>query len=470
MKYAYAAFDRAGRRREGTLDALNRLDAAEQLAKDGLFLADLAPIKERALERPIARSPGAPGSTSKSAVPVAAAANNGASSGKGQRSNKASDAPGGADHRENRSLTDVVRASHGRQARKGRLSDLAAFTRQLEVLVSTGTPLVEALEASARQTRPGPWKLVVEDLRARVERGESLTTAMEAHPQWFDSVTRSLIRAGEAGGHMPELLRRLAELTRQSLRLRNALVGAMVYPCLLISISIVVMTAMIAFVLPRFEGLFKTLGGTLPPTTQLLMDASAILRQWWMLILPALGAAIFVAVVSLRSPAGIRFRDDAILRLPRVGKVVRHLMVARIVRLLGVLLESKVQLLEALELTRDATSNSNYAALLAGAQDGIIRGESLSSLLCDQRLVPPSVVEALRSGEKAGRMGPVLISVAGFLDEDNEVAVKSISSIIEPVILISLGLAVGFVALSMFMPLFDLTSATGPMSGPGGRP
>jgi type IV pilus assembly protein PilC len=213
--------------------------------------------------------------------------------------------------------------------------------------------------------------------------------------------------------------------------------------------------------MPRFEGLFTTLGADLPGSTRFLMDIGAIVRSDWYIILGVLISVVVGARMWLTSAAGRLWRDGFVLKVPQLGKVVRSLATARITRVLGVLVEGKVPLLEALQLTREATGNSRYADLIDRAIELVTRGEPVSSAFMGTPLIPQSVAEALRSGERTGQIGPVLSNLSDFLDEDNEVIVKSIASIIEPVILMGLGILVGFVALSMFLPLFDLTATAG---------
>ena len=341
-----------------------------------------------------------------------------------------------------------------------RLRSMSVLVRQLSVLVSTGTPMVEAIYSLEKQLPVGRWRSVVEDIRGRIEQGASLSAALENHPTYFDPVARSLIAAGESGGKLDEMLRRLAALSRQQLKIRSAIVGAMVYPCLLICVCVGVLATMMFFVLPRFEGLFATLGAALPPTTQFVMDISSFLRGYWWAVLGAIVPTVFLTRHALGTPRGRRAFHAFMLRAPQLGKLVRAFATARIARVLGVLVEGRVPLLDALRLTRESTGNIWYEELIARAEEVVTRGESVSAALSGSTLINASVVEAIRSGERSGQLGPVLLNVAEFLDEDNEIVLRSLSSIIEPLILIVLGVLIGFVAVSMFLPLFDLATAT----------
>ena len=413
MKFTYEAFDAAGKAVSGSTEAPDQNEAMEVLRRQGLYVTS-----------------------------VQAAGG---------------DAPSGAT-----ALSYAATAGGGRRrmSRRNQLKNMALFTRQLSVLMTSGTPLVQALGSLERQSNEKVWREVVGALRARVEEGATLAQAMESQSDVFDPVCRSLIAAGESGGSFDQMLERLAALTRRQMHVRNAVVGALIYPALLVFVAVGVLATMLLFVLPRFASLFETLDVALPPTTKMLMALSDALRSYWWAV-PLLGiVGGFLGQAWMRSDGGRRWFDTIVLRLPMVGPILKSFAVARIARVLGVLLNGKVPLLEALSLARHTARNVNYVELVARAEESVMKGGSVSAAFAAGDLVSPSLCEAIRSGEQSGQMAPLLLSIADFLDEDNEVILKSLTSILEPVILIVLGLLVGFVALSMFMPLFDLTSMT----------
>ncbi|MFT3785701.1 MAG: type II secretion system F family protein [Tepidisphaeraceae bacterium] len=300
---------------------------------------------------------------------------------------------------------------------------------------------------------------MVESIRKKVEEGRPLSEAMRAHPGVFDQLCLSLVTAGETTGDMSAMLDRLATLTRKQLKVRGAVRGAMVYPSLLIGLGFVVLSSMIFFVLPRFEGLFKELDAPLPPTTEFLLWLSRVMTAWWWAIVPATAALVAGSLWWLRSPAGRVQVQTTVLATPRLGQLVRSLTTAKLARLLGTLMESKVPLLDALRLVRESTHQIAYGRLMTQVEDAVGRGEPISAILAESSLIAPCVQEAVRTGEASGRLGAPLVQMADFLDEENEVVVKAITSLIEPIILIALGVVVGVIALSMFLPLFDLVSA-----------
>jgi len=291
-----------------------------------------------------------------------------------------------------------------------------------------------------------------------VEEGAPLSEAMEDHREYFDSVYRSLIAAGESGGNLTRMLDRLATLKQKQLRVRNSMIGAMVYPSLLVVIATGVLTLLLVFVVPRFATLFETLDVPLPGSTKVLVACSEAFQSYWWLAVIALVGAIAGLRFYLATPAGKRSRDTAILRLPKIGNLAKSFATARITRLLGVLMEGHVPVLDALRLTRASAGNVCYGQLISNAEEQVSKGEPISLAFSDANLITPSVHEAIRSGERRGQVAPLLLNIADFLDEENEVIIRSLTSIVEPVILVIMGLLVGLVAISMFLPLFDLTS------------
>jgi type II secretory pathway component PulF len=408
MKLSYRGFDKSGKAVAGTVDAGNADEARQRLRGDGVFATEID------------------------------AGGEGTSGGSKQR---------------------VLR-------RGKRLKCLTMFSRQLHGLVASGTPMVQALGAIERQSENLTWRAVVVSIREKVEQGTPLSEAMAAQPHYFNAVCRSLVAAGESAGNMAEMLERLANLTAKQLKLRGAVVGALVYPIVLIFIGIAVLVNMLLFVLPRFTGLFKQLDTPLPPTTKMLVWASEGLRGYWWAVLIAIAMIATGVWAWLHSVSGKRWICTALLKAPKIGKLTRSLMTAQLARLMGVLLESKVQLIDALKLARAAVANVYYIELMTRAEEMVSRGEALSAALSTSDLIVPAVQEAIRTGEQSGQIGLPLLHMADFLDEENEMLVKSLTSLLEPLILVALGAVVGFIALSMFLPLFDLTAAAG--GGGGG--
>jgi type II secretory pathway component PulF len=346
----------------------------------------------------------------------------------------------------------------GKQARVELVADML---RQLALLIATGTPVVEALTGLERQVKDEKFLAAICGVRKKVEEGRTLADAMGDYPDYFDAVCRSLCAAGESGGKLEEMLERLSKMLRQQVKVHKAIRGAMVYPVLLIVVATAVLGAMVGFVLPRFEGLFESMDAALPPMTKVLMEMSHFLRAYWPFVVGGLFTTAIGSYVALRTPKGRRVVDVALVTTPKVGVIARRLCASRLARVLGTLMEGRVPLIEALALAKHSVANSLYVELIEKAEDAVLRGETLSSGLDDPKLLTPTLVEAVRSGERAGRLAPVLSTVAEHLDEDNEVALRTLTTIMEPVILIVLGIIVGFMAVGMLLPLFDLTAGAG---------
>ena len=404
MKFSYQAYDNTGRSISDVIEAASKSEAMEQLRLQGLYITEI--------------------------------------------------------------VTGIAGKKSGHQARRSRLvsnrlKNLAMFTRQLYVLASTGTPMVESLGALERQTKDLAWKKVIGDLRRRVEEGVTISEAMSDHPECFDSVYRSLVAAGESSGKFQEIMDRLAMLVKRQLQTRNTIAGALVYPILLLVVASVVLIAMLLFVLPRFAELFSSLDVPLPATTEILIIMSSMLKQMWWAVLGGLFLTVIVINWYVGTASGRQLLDTVMLRLPYFGTVVRSFITARISRLLGTLMQSHIPLLDALALTREAAGNVHYRQLMNNAEQVVEKGEPISLAFADENLITPTVYEAIRSGEATGQVGPLLLNLADFMDDENEVVLRSLTSILEPIILIGMGVLVALVALSMFLPLFDLAAQAG---------
>ncbi len=358
------------------------------------------------------------------------------------------------------SKTKRRKGSRGGSGVKG----LTLFTRQLQVMLATGTPIVQSLNALHRQADSIIWRETIAGLASRVEEGIPLSEAMKDYPQRFDPIYRNLVAAGETSGKLSVMLERLTQLTRKQLQTRNTVVGALVYPSLLVVVAVVVLCLMLTIVLPRFADLFDTLDLPLPPTTQFLMFLSGTLISYWWAILIVIAITVVGGFYWLKSSHGKQTVYTAMLTLPMVGKVTRSFATARIARLLGVLMDSHLPLLEVLDLIRNGTTNVHYRRLLDQAREAVTHGEPISTAFTSSDLITPSVSEAMRSGESSGKVAPSLLTMSDMLDEENEVLIKSLTGVLEPMILLGMGVLVGFMALSIFLPLFDLTamSAGGP--------
>lgn len=411
MKFRYSGYGRDGKSVDGSIDAMDRNAARDTLRRDGVIVLKISDDDSR-------------GSAS-SSMPTGSA---------------------------RKRSTQRVGAGM-------RLRRVCMFTRQLQVLLGSGTPILQSMSALERQAEHDVWRMVLSDIHRKLEEGCPLSDALRTHPEYFDAVSLSLVSAGEASGNMPAMFERLSVLSRKQLQLRGAITGALVYPCILITIGLIVFCVMLLFVLPRFEELFKQIDGPLPMTTVVLLDASRLLRNYWWAILLGIGGTAMAAFLTFRRPATRHQIDAVLLKIPKLGRLLTSMATAKLSRMLGTLLECKVPLLDALELTQTSLQNRQYARLVADAHDAVTRGESMSTVFSRSSLVSPCVQEAVVHGETSGQLGGPLVQMADFLEEENDLVIKALTRLIEPAILVVLGVLVGGIAMSMFLPLFDLVAS-----------
>ncbi|MFN3166838.1 MAG: type II secretion system F family protein [Phycisphaeraceae bacterium] len=342
-----------------------------------------------------------------------------------------------------------------------RLKQVAMFSRQLNVLVATGTPLADGLAALERQVKDEAFRGQIGLVREQVEHGSTLYEALGRAPRYFDEVYRNIIKAGETAGALPTMLDRLALLTRKQVQVRSQITGSLIYPCVLVLISIAVLVVMLTLVMPRFTGMFESLDVPLPATTQMLVAMSDLLLAYWWAALGGVVGLIVGLCFGVKTPTGKGIIDKLMVTVPTLSSVTRSYATARIARLMGVLIECNVPLLDTLQLVRTATGNGHYEKLMVQAEQTVVSGEPVSNAFANDKLIEPALYEAVRNGEQSGRLSMLMITVADFMDEENDVRLRALTSLFEPLILVVLGLMVGGIAISMFMPMFDLTSMAG---------
>ncbi len=339
------------------------------------------------------------------------------------------------------------------------LRPLVLFTRQMAMLLRAGSGIVPAIQAIRRQISKRPQTALLDLLCADLEEGSTLTDAMRKHPNTFDSVYCAIIAAGEASATLPEMFERLAVIVGKRRAMRNKILGALAYPALLIIMCIHIMFVLLFFVLPRFAGMFKQLGAEVPTMTQYLLSAADALRGHWLLCTLATGFSIGIAAWGLTSRPGRQWLCDIQLFVPVLGRLRTRLIQSQILRTMGMLIESKVGVLEAFDLTRRSTRNYQFQRLFDSMQEAVTSGGQLSGAFQSSPLIEAYVSQAVHTGEETGNLGGAMTYCADILDETNTELINTVAKLIEPAILITMGFVVGTVAVSLFMPLFDLTSA-----------
>ncbi|GEM_PF-157254 len=339
--------------------------------------------------------------------------------------------------------------------------DLILFTRQMRMLLEAGSPVVSALLAVEEQVTKPAVKALVRRLRERVEKGDSLSRAVEAEPGPFDPVFRSMIAAGETTASLPQVFARLAELAQQREQTRKLVIGALLYPAILTGLLAVVLSVLLFFVVPRFKVLFLNLKSPLPLTTKLLFECSDLAKNNWPYAAGGLAIAVTGLVLTLRMPRVRAWLDDRFLRLPMVGPLLSRLILARVMRVWAAMLRCHVPLLDTIRQSREAVTNAAFLQLISQVEESVSSGGRIGQALGATRLADPMIVSALKTGEENGRLAEAADFVSAWLDEDNATAVQHLARLVEPSMLAAMGLVVGFVAMSLFIPLFDLATAAG---------
>jgi type IV pilus assembly protein PilC len=349
----------------------------------------------------------------------------------------------------------------GHGGKSVRWKEIVYFTQQMAMLLGSGARIVPTLRAVEAQSRSEAMKSVLRRLRDRVEDGVPLNVAMADHPQVFNGVFRSLIAAGESTGRMPQAFEQLAAYTRQQQEVRQRVLGAMAYPALLTCMCAVILTGLFTFVLPRFRELFTTLGVELPPSTRILMDVSQWAGAHWILIVGGLGTLVGALVAAFRSAAGRRWWAGAYTQIPLAGRLIRRLILARMFRIWGVLVTNNLGLIEAIRMAKGTTRSTLFHSLMDAVEQAVTDGRLVGSALHESPLIPPTMAAAVATGEESGRLGASLLFIADALESENSQMLASLSRIIEPIILVGLGGIVGLVAVSLFMPMFDIATIAG---------
>lgn len=338
---------------------------------------------------------------------------------------------------------------------------LVIFTRQLSTMVSAGVPLLRALNTLQSQAESPALREVLGSVVKDVQAGAALSDSFEKHPQVFSDVYINMIRAGEAAGILDDILKRVASQQEKSATIRKKVKSAMTYPIVLLVITVIAFFALMLFVIPRIGNIIKDVGGAdaeLPALTQSMLSISDFLTNQWYIVIAVGIALIFGARRYLSSPKGKEQFHKYILKVPAVGSIVKKVAVARFSRTYASLMAAGVNVLEALKVTGRAIGNKTYEKMLLEAAEEVKNGKQLSKALADNDLFPAIVSQMLAVGEETGQTDTVLIKVADFYDEEVDSAISSISSIIEPVMIVLMGGMVGLIAASVMGPISSIAN------------
>jgi general secretion pathway protein F len=345
----------------------------------------------------------------------------------------------------------------------GRVSpqDLAIATRQLAVLVGAGIPLVEALSALIDQVEHERLKRIVSDVKQRVNEGANLADAFAAHPKAFSTLFVNMIRAGESSGALDVVLVRLADFTESQARLRSKIWGTMAYPIAMAVIGSVIMGVLFTVVIPKILSIFENTRAVLPWNTRVLIATSGFVSRYWWAILLALVAAGYGFVRWRRTPAGRAAWDRRVLTLPIFGPLIRQIAIGRFARTLSTLLQSGVPLLTAMDIVRNVVGNTRLAEVIDQARDAIREGESIAAPLKRSGEFPPLVHHMVAIGERSGSLEAMLGNVANAYEDQVETTIGALTSLLEPLMIVGMGVVVGFIVFSVLMPILQINQLAG---------
>jgi type IV pilus assembly protein PilC len=407
--FAYTAVDAQGKTHQGTVEANSATDAAAAIKKQGRFPTNIA-------------------ETSAAAKP------------KGKGFSFSFSMGGG-------SGTGKVPAKV-----------LTVFTRQLSTLISAGLPLLRSLRTLSKQEKNVNLKKIMGILAESVEGGTTFSEALSQHPKAFNKLYVNMVKAGELGGVLEVVLTRLAEFAEKSQRIRGKVTSAMVYPLVVLTIAVVIVAFLMLFIVPKFEAIFKDMlgGRPLPIITQIIMDLSRFIQGNFILIAVALVVLVVGFRFALRLPGISTAVDRYKLKLPLFGDLLTKTSVARFSRTLGTLVSSGVPILQALQITRDTAGNERVSEAITSIHDNVKEGESMVAPMEASQIFPPMVVSMVQVGEETGQLPDMLTKVADVFEEEVDVAVSGLTSLLEPVMIVLLALIVGTIVVALFLPLITI--------------
>ncbi len=342
-----------------------------------------------------------------------------------------------------------------------KLRDLVMFSRQFATMIDAGLSVVKCLDILQKQTRNPKMKEITGEVKRDVAGGMSLTEALQKHPRIFSPLFVNMIRSAEAGGLLDTVLDRLSGFLEKEQETRNKIKSAMTYPAVVFSFAILMLMGLLFFVLPKFKGIFETMGLQLPLTTRLMLNSSTYMKNYWYIGLVFMIGSVVVMKMLARTDKGKYAIDNAKLRLPIFGDLILKTAVSRFARTFGTLISSGVPVLRALEIVADTAGNRVVADTVVRARHSIKEGEKISTPLFGSKIFPVMVTQMIAIGEETGRLDQMLVKVSNFYDDEVDNTLKSLTSLIEPLMIVGLGLIVGFIAVSVISPIYSLVGSLG---------
>jgi type IV pilus assembly protein PilC len=334
--------------------------------------------------------------------------------------------------------------------------DLPSFSRQLAAMLSAGMPIVASLDALHEQTENPGFKMVIGRVKKSIENGSAFSEALRQFPSIFDDLYANMVKGGETGGQLAETIARLAGFLEASSKLKRKVKSAMMYPIIVLCIALAIATGMIMFVVPVFGDMFKDFGRALPAPTQFLLDTSKFLKKYGVIVVVIIVASIIAFKKWKATPKGAYAFDAFVLKAPVFGELNKKVAAARFARTFGQLIRSGVPILTVLDIVSGATGNKVAGKVITDAKTFVEKGEPLSNALVKQTVFPPMLVRMLQAGEKTGKIDEMMDSIADFYDDEVETMLGGLTSLLEPLLMIFLGIIIGGIVISMFLPIFKM--------------
>jgi type IV pilus assembly protein PilC len=339
--------------------------------------------------------------------------------------------------------------------------DIVVFTRQFSTMIDAGLPLVQGLTILGEQCENPTFKTILKEITKDVEGGSTLAEAMKKHPKVFDNLFVNLVAAGEVGGILDTILRRLAQFIEKAERLKSQIKGAMTYPIVVMAIAVIVISVILVFVIPVFEDMFKSFGSALPTPTQLVVNMSRFLKgniHWVIIAMIAIGYGL----KRYRGTASGRKQTDSLfLKLPVFGNLLKKTAVARFTRTLGTMISSGVPILDALEIVAKTAGNVVIEEIIYEVRGSIAEGQTIAEPLSENDIFPGMVIQMIAVGEATGALDSMLEKIADFYDEEVDAAVGALTSMLEPLLMLFLGGSIGGLVIAMYLPIFGMAAAMG---------
>jgi len=337
--------------------------------------------------------------------------------------------------------------------------EVVIFTRQFATMIDAGLPLVQCLDILARQTENKEFAKVIGQVKTDVESGDSFADALRKHPRIYSDFYVNMVEAGEAGGILDTILARLAAYMEKAAALRSEVKGAMTYPAVIIGIAIVVIVFLLIYVIPVFADMFTSFGGTLPAPTRFVMFLSDLVKDYILYVIPLVVVAIWLFKRFYRTPKGKLTVDTLLLKLPVFGPLIQKVAVAKFTRTLGTLVSSGVPILDGLEITARTAGNKVVEGAVLAISSSIKEGQTIAEPLGRQAVFPSMVVQMIEVGENAGALDAMLNKIADFYDQEVDTAVAALTKLMEPMLMVFLGVVIGGMVVAMYLPIFKLAGA-----------